>query len=126
MTENRFADDFETRHLNVGRSAVRELNATMAAVDQSAVQRLNAGTVQASNAAIGVANASTVELRESAIGVAAGDYVRVEDSRVLVLVAPRVSGNVHAVLTIPTAFALGAGFYVARRLYLALFGRRGD
>ena len=126
MPENRFTDDFDTRHLNVGRSAVRELNASTASVKQTAVQRLTTETVHATNSAFGVTNASTVDIKESAVGVAVGDYIRVEDSRVVLLVAPRVSGNVNAVLTVPAAFAFGAGFYVARRLYLALFGRKSD
>lgn len=126
MAENRFTDDSETRHLNIGRSAVRELHATTAAIEQSAVQRLTSETVQATGSAFGVTNASTIDLKESAVGVAVGDYIRVEDSRVVFLVAPRVSGNVNAVLTLPAAFAFGAGFYVARRLYLALFGRKSD
>jgi hypothetical protein len=66
-------------------------------------------------------HASTIELKQSAVGVAAGDYVRVEDSRVLLLLAPRVSGNVRAVLTLPAAFALGAGFFLARWLVKAAF-----
>ena len=124
MTENRFTDDYETRHLNIGRSAVRELRATTASVERSAVQRLTAETVQGMNAAFGVTNASTVDLKETAVGVAVGDYIRVENTRVAVLVAPRVSGDVHAVLTPPAAFAFGAGFFAARSLYSAFFGRR--
>ena len=61
------------------------------------MQRLTAETVHAANSAFGVANAATLELKESAVGVAAGDYVKIEDSSVLVLLAPRVSGNVKAV-----------------------------
>ena len=80
-------------------------------MQQSAVQRLTAETVDAENSAFGVANASTLELEESAVGVAAGDYVKVEDSRVLVLLAPRVSGNVKAFVTLPAAFAFGAGYF---------------
>lgn len=34
-----------------------------------------------------------------------------------------VSGNVRAVLTLQAAFAFGAGYFVARRLAGALFGR---
>jgi hypothetical protein len=122
MAENGFAD--ATGHVSVGRSAVRNLHATMAQVEQSAVQRLTAETLNADRTAVGVVNASTVDLKESAVGVVAGDYVRVEESRVFVLLAPRVSGNVKAVLTLPAAFAFGAGYFAARQLAKAIFDRR--
>ena len=124
MTDESFADSFENATVNVGRSAVRSLNAATAQVEQSAVQRLSAATVNAGNSAFGVVNASTVELRESAAGVVAGDYVRIEEGRVFMLLAPRVSGNVHAVLTLPAAFAFGAGYFVARHFARSLLSRR--
>jgi len=123
MPEDAFAHEYEVAQVNVGRSAVRSLNAASAHVEQSAVQRLTAETVTATNAAVGIVNASTAELKESAAGVVAGDYVKVEESRVFLLLAPRVSGNVHAFLTLPAAFAFGAGYFVARRLAQAGFGR---
>jgi hypothetical protein len=122
MTENAF-DGFETNEVNVGRSAVRSLNATIANVDRSAIQQLTAETVHAQNSAMGMVNAATVELRESGAAVIASDYVRIEDGSAFLLLAPRVSGNVRAVLTLQAAFAFGAGYYVARRLAGALFGR---
>ena len=125
MTEDVFANEDQTGHLNVGRSAVRSLNATVAHIEQSAVQRLTAETVHATNSALGMANASTVDLKDSTVGVVAGDYVKVEESRVLVLLAPRVSGNVKAFLTLPAAFAFGAGYFFARRLAKAVFDRPG-
>lgn len=122
MAENAF-DGFESSQVNVGRSAVRSLNATIANIEQSAIQQLTAETVHAENSAMGIVNAATVELRESAAAVVASDYVRVEDGSVFLLLAPRVSGNVRAVLTLQAAFAFGAGYFVARRLAGALFGR---
>jgi hypothetical protein len=123
MTEEIFDEDSETGRVRVGRNALKSLTATNATVEQSAVQRLSADALHAENSAIGVANASTIELEESAAGVVAGDYVKVENSSVFLLLAPRVSGNVRAVLTLPTAFALGAGYYLARRLVLGLSRR---
>jgi hypothetical protein len=122
MSENTF-NGFEPGQTNVGRSAVRSLHATVANIEQSAVQQLTAETVHAENSALGLVNASTVELRESASAVVASDYVRVEEGSVFLLLAPRVSGNVRAVLTLQAAFAFGAGYFLARRLAGALFGR---
>jgi hypothetical protein len=125
MTEESFTEDFEAAgFVNVGRSAVRNLHAASANVEQSAIQRMHAETVNARNSALGVVNASTAELRESAAGVVAGDYVRVDESRVFLLMAPRVSGNVRAFLTLPAAFAFGAGYFLMRSLIRAAFARR--
>jgi hypothetical protein len=121
MSENASTEDFGT--VNLGRTAVGQLNAGTANLERSAVQRLSADQVYAQNSAVGVSNASTIEVRESAVGVAAGDYIRIEDSRVLLLLAPRVNGNVKAVLTVPSAFALGAGIVVGRQLVRALLSR---
>jgi hypothetical protein len=123
MTEDIFASEFGPDRVNVGRSAVRSLNAASAHIEQSAVQHLTAEAVDATGSAFGVANAATLEVRDSAIGVAAGDYVKIEESRVFVLLAPRVSGNVRAFITLPAAFAFGAGFFLARRLLTAAFRR---
>lgn len=125
MTDDVFNEGFEASRVNVGRSAVRSLNAASAIVKQSAVQRLHADVVNAENSAFGAVSASTVDLDESAAGFVAGDYVKVENSSVFILLAPRVSGNVKAVLTLPAAFALGAGYFVARGLMMRL-ARRSD
>jgi hypothetical protein len=122
LTENG-STHFETDSVHVGRSAVRNINAASVRVEQSAVQRLSAGTADFENSAVGIVNGSTVEVEESAVGIVAGDYVKVEDSRVAILLAPRVSGNVKAFVTLPAAFAFGAGYFFARALAGALFGR---
>jgi hypothetical protein len=124
MEETGYTRDFQSERVEVGRSAVRNLTAGAADVDRSVVQRLTAETVVATNSAIGVANSATIELKDSAAAVAAGDYVRVDNSRVFVLLAPRVNGSVQAVITIPAAFALGAGYFFARRLFFALASRK--
>ena len=122
MAENVF-DDYQAGHVNVGRSAVRNLNATTASIERSAIQRVTAESVTAHNSAMSVVNASTVELKDSAAAIVAGDYVKVEEGRVVVLLAPRVSGNVRAVLTLPAAFAFGFGYFFARKLAGTMFGR---
>jgi hypothetical protein len=122
MAENVF-DGYQAGHVNVGRSAVRNLNATTASIEQSAIQRLTAEAVTAQGSAMGVVNASTAELKESAAVVVAGDYVKVEEGRVFLLLAPRVSGNVRAVLTLPAAVAFGFGYFFARKLAGTMFGR---
>jgi hypothetical protein len=119
-----FTNDYQSERVNVERSAVRSLTAANAQVDRSMVQRLTADALSANQSAVGIANASTIELKDSSAGVAAADYVRVENARVFVLLAPRVNGNLQAVLTIPAAFAFGAGYYVARRLLGAAFSRK--
>jgi uncharacterized protein (DUF169 family) len=119
-------NDFQSDSINVERSAVRSLTAANAQVERSAVQRLTSDALSVSQSAIGIANASTIEIKEGSAGIVAGDYVRIENGRAFVLLAPRVNGNVQAVLTIPAAFAFGAGYFVARRLLTSAFGRKSS
>jgi hypothetical protein len=120
MTEN---NEYQASHMSVGRSAVRSISATTASLERSVVQHLTSDAVTADRTAIGMVHSSTAELKESAAVVVASDYVRVEDSRVVFLVAPRVSGNMKVFLTLPSAVAVGAGFFLARWLVSSLFGR---
>jgi hypothetical protein len=122
MTDN-VSGDYQASQMTVGRSAVRSITATTASLERSAVQHLNSDAVTAERTALGVVQSSTAELRESAAGVVAGDYVRVENSRVVFLLAPRVNGNMKVLLTVPSALAVGAGFFLARWLVPLLFGR---
>jgi hypothetical protein len=126
MTENAFSNETGPDRIHLSRSAFRSLDGVTAEIEQSAVQRLTAETVHASRSAFGIANTATIEVRESAIGVAASDYVKIEESRVFLLLAPRVSGNVKAFITLPAAFAFGAGYFLARRLLAAAFNRESD
>jgi hypothetical protein len=119
-----FTNDYQSERVSVERSAVRSLSAANAQVDRSAVQRLTSDALALNQSAVGIANASTVELKDSSAGVVAADYVRIENGKAFILLAPRVNGNVRAVLTIPAAFAFGAGYFVARRLLTAAFSRK--
>lgn len=122
MADNVY-NEYNAEHLTVERSAVRLLNSQTANLTQSAVQRLTAEAVTAQGSALGTANASTLEMRDSMAGAVIGDYVKVENSSVNVLLAPRVSGNVKAVITLPAAFAFGFGYFFARGLAGKLFTR---
>jgi hypothetical protein len=110
MSENSFAEE----RSHVDRTAVNQLSAGLAEVSWSAVQQLTADTVNANNSAFGIAKGATLELKQSAAALVTGDYVRVEDSAVFLLLAPRVSGNVKALITVPAALALGAGIVLTR------------
>jgi hypothetical protein len=125
MSEEGPGNTYSAERVEVSRSAIRSVTAASAKVEQSLVQRLSGDAIEAEKSCVGVANGATVELEESVVGFAAGDYVKVEESRVFLLLAPRVSGNVRAVVTIPAAFAFGAGYFLARKLFLSAFGRKG-
>ena len=123
MDDGSPSGSFQADRVEIGRSAVRQITAASASIERSLVQQLTADAVDAKASVIGQANGSTVEVEESLVGVAAGDYVKIEESRVFLLLAPRVSGNVQAVVTLPVAFAFGAGYFLARRIVSGLLGR---
>ena len=122
MAENVF--EGHESSARVERSAVRSLNTHSASLQQSAVQRMEAEAVTAHNSAMGLVHTSTLEMRESAAGAVFGDYVRADNSSIALLIAPRVSGNVKAVISLPVAFAFGFGYFFARRLAGMAFKKR--
>jgi hypothetical protein len=117
------SSSYRADHMEIGRSAVRQLTAASVSLDRSAVQQVVADSVHAKASLLGTVNGSTIEVDESMVGVAAADYVKIEDSRVFLLLAPRVSGNVHAIVTLPVAFMFGVGYFLARRIVSGLLGR---
>lgn len=102
--------------VDVMQSAVRSINAARADVHQSAVQELAGETVDIEQSVVLRTRGSNVSLRQCAALGAMGARVSAENCRTVFLCSPSVSGNVQAVITPRTAFALGLGFFLGRQL----------
>ena len=122
MAEN-VHDGYETS-AHVERSAFRTSTPTPPASNAAPSSVWQSEVVTAQNSAMGVVHTSTLDMRESAAGAIFGDYVKAENSSIALLIAPRVSGNVKAVITLPVAFAFGFGYFFARRLAATAFRKR--
>ena len=137
MSESRFSGDgpdvYTTAHgalinnvtgerVEVLQSAVRSLSASRANVHQSVVQRLDGESVTVEESIVLRARGNDVSLRECMSLGAMGASVSAENCRMVFLCSPSVSGNVQALITPRTAFALGVGFFFGRQV-VRLAGR---
>ena len=102
--------------VEVSQSAVRSLNAGRVNLHQSAVQRLASESVTIEQSAVLRVRGNNVSLQKCAALGAMGASVSAQDCRTVFLCAPSVSGNVKALITPRTAFALGLGFFFGRRV----------
>ncbi len=112
--------DVSGEHVDVSRSTVSSVTAASASLNQAAARSVRAQQVDVRESAILLVQAEDAAIEETAVAAVVGREVRVNDSQVLFLLSPRVSGNINAVFTPASAFALGLGLVMGRQLLRAL------
>ncbi len=127
MQERQFDQLPPLERLDISQSAVRVLSGGQVNVTQSAMQNVFAADIQVSQSPVGSIRGERVSLTQGGALLVVGREVSAGDAYVGFLVTPSLrDGNVKSVLTVPTAFALGAGFFFGRWLVKSvgrLFGR---
>jgi len=103
---------------SAGQSRVEEVSGTRLSLDRSAIRRIEADEVEISRSAVGVASFGRGTLRQSSAGVVAGRSVAMDEVRTGILIAPVVRGDVHTLLDMRSAVAIGFGM-VLGRVFLA-------
>lgn len=109
-------DDLPREKIDISQSAVRALSGGEVTATQSAIQRLLAAEANIRQSGIGSAKGERVSIKQSGVGIVVGREVEAEGSRIVFLATPSLRGNVRPVLTLQSAFALGAGFFFGRWL----------
>lgn len=109
-------DDLPREKLEISQSAIRSLSGGEVTATQSAVQHLLAAEANIRQSSVGSVKGERVFLSQGASLCVIGREVQVEGSRVVLLATPSLRGNVRPVLTLQSAFALGAGFFFGRWL----------
>ena len=102
-------------HVEISQSGAQLVDAQTVAINQGGAAQVRAQEVSVSQGGIALARAEHLDLREgsSAFAVLA-DEAKVEGgATVLLLVSGETSGDVRPMLTLPTAFAIGAGLGLA-------------
>ena len=87
----------------------------------SAVVRTN--SLDVNDSGIAFLSAQQAKLKNVTNSVLAANHVEARDVRTVVLLAGRVEGKVRTLLTVRTALAIGAGFYLASLLVRTVFSR---
>lgn len=109
-------EHIEAAHVSVGRSAVHTVDADEATLENAAVRRLKAGHATISQSNVGTASFERGTISHSNVGVVVGNSVACEDVRTVLLASPVVRGDVHTLVDLRTAVALGFGMAMGKAL----------
>lgn len=95
-------------------SAAGDVYAHGVEIVQSAVRSVFAERVEIEQGAVFSVRADRVKMDRSASVLVAAHEVEAQDVRAILLLTPRLRGNVEALIDLRTAVAIGAGFFLAR------------
>ena len=95
-------------------SAAGDVHAHKVEIERSAVRSVSAEQVEIERGAAFAVRADRVKMDRSAAVLVASREVEAQDVRAVVLLTPRLRGNVTALIDLRTAVAIGAGFLLAR------------
>jgi hypothetical protein len=107
-------DEISANHVQIDRSAVRNIQTDVADIERSAVQRLQSSEVTMQNSAVAFAKFDHGTLRQSSAGVLVAKSVACDEVHTLVLASPVVRGEVHTLLDLRSAVAIGVGIVLGR------------
>ncbi|GMV85173.1 MAG: hypothetical protein AMXMBFR80_10290 [Dehalococcoidia bacterium] len=102
----------------VSEERYEEVTTTRLSLDRSAIRRVQADEVAIDKSAVGVARFDRGTIRQSSAGIVAGRSVAVDEVRTGILISPVVRGDVHTLLDMRSAVAIGFGM-VLGRVFLA-------
>lgn len=119
-------DRLAATHVEATHAAVRSVESDTARLERAAVQRLRAGRAQVEQSSVGILQADQATLQRSNAGIVVARSLAADEVHVGLLISPVVRGEVHTLLDIRSAVAIGFGMALGRAL-LAVFqglGRR--
>ena len=93
---------------------LEEVAANRFSVDKSAVRSLHATDIDSTHSAIGIARFESGTIRQGSAGVIIGRSVAVDEVRTGILIAPVVRGDVHTLLDMRSAVAIGFGMVLGK------------
>jgi hypothetical protein len=113
------AQNVNGERLTMERSAARSIDARSVQMDRSAAARLNSERVVLQGSSASQISAHELRMVRSQAGFLSAQRAHLESSRVFVL-AGHAEGDVHTVLTLPSAAVLGAAFGAGIAIVTAL------
>ena len=93
---------------------LEEVAANRFSLDKSAVRSLHATELEATRSAVGFARFEHGTIRQGSAGVVIGRSVAVDEVRTGILIAPVVRGDVHTLLDMRSAVAIGFGMVLGK------------
>ena len=95
---------------------VEEMTITRLSLDKSAVRSVAADEMEISKSAVGVARFENGTLRQGSAGVVIGRSVAMDEVHTGVLISPVVRGDVHTLIDMRSAVAIGVGMVLGKAL----------
>ncbi len=102
----------------VSREEYDEVTSTHLSLDRSAIRRVEADQVDIHKSAVGVASFDRGTIRQSSAGAVIGRSVAMDEVKTGILISPVVRGDVHTLLDMRSAVAIGFGM-VLGKVFLA-------
>lgn len=95
---------------------VEEMTTTRFSLDKSAVRSVTADEIDVSKSAIGVARFENGTIRQGSAGVVIGKSVAMDEVRTGILISPVVRGEVHTLIDMRSAVAIGFGMVLGKAM----------
>ena len=95
---------------------VEEIATTRLTLDKSAVRSVSADEMDISKSAVGVARFDSGTIRQGSAGVVIGRSVAMDEVRTGILISPVVRGDVHTLIDLRSAVAIGFGMVLGKAL----------
>jgi len=114
--------DAEVQHMandngaaaNVSREQFDEVTTTRLSLDRSAIRRIQADEVDIHKSAVGIASFDRGTIRQSSAGAVIGRSVAMDEVKTGILISPVVRGDVHTLLDMRSAVAIGFGMVLGK------------
>lgn len=119
-------NDLTATEVNIDRSAVRSIDADTVRLERAAVQRIHANQATIEGSTVGYARIDQATIRQGVAGAVVARSVACDEVHTGILVSPVVRGDVHTLLDIRSAIAVGVGIVLGKTILSAVraLGRR--
>lgn len=119
-------NDLTAAEVNIDRSAVRSIDADTVRLERAAVQRIHANHAMIETSTVGFAQIEQATIRQGVTGAVIARSVACDEVHTGILVSPVVRGDVHTLLDIRSAIAVGVGIVLGKTILslVRALGRR--
>ena len=113
------ASDNGTGTADYSAERLEALAANRLTLDKSAVRSVSAAEIEITKSAVAVAKFEKGTIRQGSVGIVIGRSVAMDEVKAGVLISPVVRGDVHTLLDIRSAVAIGFGMVLGKAVLAA-------
>ena len=113
------ASDNGTGTADYSAERLEALAANRLTLDKSAVRSVSAAEIEITKSAVAVAKFENGPIRQGSVGIVIGRSVAMDEVKAGVLISPVVRGDVHTLLDVRSAVAIGFGMVLGKAVLAA-------